>query len=110
MIKTSTDISGLGDGTFGVLWGLFQYQWVCECVPFIKYAMPNYTVMLSVWLLVVSWLDIVSLGCAFVLVMNGVLSNGNDQCSVTLRWMLADIMCQLLLICSVYGFINEYFI
>jgi hypothetical protein len=72
--------------------------------------MSNFTVMLPVWLLAVNWLGTVRLWCAFVFVMTGILSNGNGQCYVTLRWVWADIMCQSLLTCSVNGFINEYLI
>jgi hypothetical protein len=110
MIKPSIYIRGFGDGTYGVLWGFFQCQWVCECVPFVEYAMSNFTVMLPVWLLAVNWLGIVRLWCALMFVMTGILSNGNGQYCVTLRWMRADIMCQFLHTCSVYGFLNGYLI
>jgi hypothetical protein len=83
----------------GILWGLFQGQFVGQCVAFVKCAETYFPVVLGVLYLATICVSSVMVACELVWVYY--------HWFMYLRWLRADIMCQLFHTCYIMGFINE---
>jgi hypothetical protein len=93
-----------------ILWGLFQCQFVCEWAAFVECAETYIPVVLPVLCLTDICMGTAMVSSDFVSVKAGFVSMIYCQWFLSLRWLWADIMCQLWHTCFVMWSINEHII